>query len=504
MEWVCASKALPAVPEVAMTTISLCNNPDVDMGRLAVLISSDTALTAKMLQLANSSFYGGRTKVKTVRAALVRLGLKVSRVAVLGFSLASKTEFASDSEFDAQRFWRYALTSASAARLIAERVCPSRKDEAFAAGLMQDIGVLAFHCAMPEVYSEVLAAQRAEPTLELWELEAQKLGTTHPEVGGELLRRWRLPAEIYEPICYHHDTGDGEAESVHAGNRKMAEILRLAAQVARLFNDAAKGITHEIVMNMVRERFSLSPRAMEDILERVESTVRETAKLFQIDPVASLSYNEIKAQAAYEIARLSVDMEEEAQSLRAEADKTAVRARELEEDKVELAKRLTTDELTGVLVRREFVRLLKDELAADGGRRSSMSLLFLDVDGFKSINANRGHLDGDVVLRCLGGFLKERTRREDAVARFGGDEFIMMLPRTELEAAMKLAERLRIGAVEVSKEWLADFEGITLSVGLFCSSCQDAESAEFLLRQADTCLLAAKAAGGNCTRYSTA
>ncbi len=504
VERICSSRALPAVPEVAVKTITLCKNPDVDLSKLASFVSSDTALAAKLLQLANSSFYASQNRVKTIRGALVRLGLKVSRIAVLGFSLAAETERKSASLFDIQRFWRYALTTAGAARLIAEAVMPAKKDEAFACGLMQDVGVLAFQCVMPEEYSEVLAAQRADPTMELSEIEAVKLGATHMEIGSRLLRRWRLPAEMYEPISDHHCSDETESDDPRAKVSQMTWILRLGATIARLFNDPAKGITHEMVMKMAQERFGLSRKGVVRILERVESTVRETAKLFQIDPASTASYEEIKAQAAYEIARLSADMEHEIQDLRTKAEQIELRARELEEDKVELSRRLAFDELTGVLSRPELLKRLESELSTIRTHGGSISLLFMDIDKFKSVNDNHGHGGGDVVLKSLGEFLNQKTRQQDAVARYGGDEFLMMLPGADLESAMKIAERLRISVAEASKEWLSGLGGVTLSVGLFCASAGPEINSKLFLRQANTCFYAAKAAGGNCTRYNAA
>jgi len=500
---ICSSKALPAVPAVALKTIEMCNDPDVNLGRLAKLVSSDPALAAKMLQLANSSFSAARTKVSTVRDSVVRLGLKVTRITVLAFSLAAETRRKKPGGFSIDYFWRYALTTANGARLLAETVHPASSDDAFAAGLMQDIGVLALQCAAPEAYAEVLQRQRAEPTAELWEIETDILGLTHMDVGSCLLRSWRLPSDITDPIAHHHRPITDDMAKLPAKTLEMTRFLTLAANVARLFNETGKGITHETLMLRGREEFGLSEETMTGILERVQSAVSDTLRLFTIRPTTTPSYEDIKAQAASEIARLTQEMNAEIRAWQAQAERTAQEKEALEAEKMRISERMLTDELTGTLSRHEFLRRLDVELAHAARAHTDSALMFVDIDNFKSVNDRYGHTAGDAVLRGLGDFLKSHLREEDAVARYGGDEFVVMLSRTKPEAAMKIAERLRFGVGVASRSWADGVPGITVSVGLYCTRAGGDLSKETMLDRADRCLYAAKTAGRNRTRYAT-
>ena len=502
IEKVCASDALPAVPAVAVKIIELSQDPNVGLPEIAKAISSDAALTAKILQLANSSFSGSRNPLTTVQAALVRLGLKITRITVLGFSLATDLKRKSPPHFDMDYFWRCAVTTAVSARLIAAAVRPRAEDEAFAAGLMQDIGSLAFACVLKEEYSEVLAAQAERPTEDLVAIERQILGASHVEVGAELLKRWKLPAELYEPIRIHRRLDEMDEET-SPRVVEMARILSLASQISRLFNSPAKGITHEIVMKEAQDSFDLSEEQMADILDNIKGVVNETVSLFNLDPQETLSYEEVKAQAAFEIARLSSELSGEMLTRREETEQAVKQLRELEQQKEELSKRMAIDELTGVYTRTEFLIGLRAELARMQRHREQLALLFVDVDRFKQVNDNYGHRVGDAVLAGMGSLLLKGLREYDVAARYGGDEFVVMLPQIDAESAKKVAERIRFDVALHSKEWLPDESSITVSIGLYCVSASEDQDPESLLEKADQCLYAAKHAGRNCTRYAT-
>jgi len=501
LEKIRSSKALPSVPAVALKTIEICNDPDANLSRLAKMISSDPALAAKMLQMANSSFSAARTKVTTVRDAVVRLGLKVTRITVLAFSLATETRRKRPAAFDIDYFWRYALTTANGARLLAEATYPAWSDDAFSAGLMQDIGVLAFQYAIPEAYAEVLDRHKTEPTAELWEIETDVLGMTHMEVGSHLLRSWGLPDEICDPILRHHQPIGEEAKSLLPKTVQITRLLSLGADVARLFNEPGKGITHEMLMLRGREELGLSEETMSNLLKRVQSAVCETLALFTIRGGTTLSYDEVRAQAASEIARLSCEMSEEIHAWQAHAERAAREKEELEAEKARISEKMVTDELTGTLTRKEFLRRLDLEIAHAARVQADSALMFVDIDNFKSVNDQYGHAAGDAVLRALGGFLKSHLREEDAVGRYGGDEFVVMLARTRPEAAMKIAERLRFGVARISPSWANGVPGVTVSVGLYCARAGKPVTREEMLEKADRCLYAAKTAGRNCTRY---
>ena len=124
-----------------------------------------------------------------------------------------------------------------------------------------------------------------------------------------------------------------------------------------------------------------------------------------------------------------------------------------------------------------------------------LSLLMLDIDHFKRINDTHGHAAGDKVLRAVAASIKGQLRNVDMVFRFGGEEFLILLSNTGRDAAAVVGERLRQAAQ--AQEYWADDIRIDLTVSLGCSTLLPAESAESLLRRADSALYVAKREGRN-------
>jgi diguanylate cyclase len=149
---------------------------------------------------------------------------------------------------------------------------------------------------------------------------------------------------------------------------------------------------------------------------------------------------------------------------------------------------LRTDPLTGVANRRAFDETLKSMLAQKNRYSTPLSLAILDIDFFKQINDKQGHLDGDRVLQELAQLLRGNMRDCDVLARFGGEEFVILMPNTELPAACNLSERIR-ATVEGSLS-------ITVSMGVATANGDENESE--LIARADAALYMAKKAGRNC------
>jgi diguanylate cyclase (GGDEF)-like protein len=159
-----------------------------------------------------------------------------------------------------------------------------------------------------------------------------------------------------------------------------------------------------------------------------------------------------------------------------------------------------TDELTGVPNRRAVLALLAQLL-----RRSATptSILIMDIDHFKSINDRHGHLIGDETLRSMTAHLRDAVAEPALFGRLGGEEFAVVLPATDLEQAIAIAERLRerVTRIDLSR-WLGE-RRLTVSIGV-ATSVPTLDSMGVMLHRADAALYAAKDAGRNCVRTHVA
>lgn len=153
------------------------------------------------------------------------------------------------------------------------------------------------------------------------------------------------------------------------------------------------------------------------------------------------------------------------------------------------------DPLTGTGNRIAMDQTLQREIELSRRHLQPLSVLMLDIDHFKQVNDIHGHSTGDDVLKAVAASIKHQLRNVDMVFRYGGEEFLILLSNTSREAAAMVGERLRF-AVQ-SEEYLADAHTILLTVSLGCSTLLPGESAESLLRRADSALYVAKREGRN-------
>jgi diguanylate cyclase (GGDEF)-like protein len=151
----------------------------------------------------------------------------------------------------------------------------------------------------------------------------------------------------------------------------------------------------------------------------------------------------------------------------------------------------TRDPLTGLFNRRYMEESLERELHRAGREESALSLLILDLDNFKRFNDRLGHAAGDTLLRSLGEFLLAQVRREDIPCRYGGEEFVVILPKATKQDAYRRAESLR---EEARAQWVPYGPGVTVSIGV-AGYPEDAATTRSLLDSADAALYRAKAEG---------
>jgi diguanylate cyclase (GGDEF)-like protein len=162
-----------------------------------------------------------------------------------------------------------------------------------------------------------------------------------------------------------------------------------------------------------------------------------------------------------------------------------------------LKRQAAYDSLTGLLNRGEILRILKNELAKADREGNSVGLIMADIDSFKKINDTYGHMAGDVVLRLTSERMHSLMRSYDFVGRYGGEEFMIILPGFDLQGAVALAERLR---QSINDEGMNTPEGmipVTISLGVTLSDMERKLDMEALIKAADSALYKAKKNGRN-------
>ena len=181
--------ALPTIPKVVQEVIDSFNNDNVSIDEIARKLAADQVLSAKLLRLANSSYYHSSRSVGTVDDAVLMLGFMTVRTLVISSGLTGG--FKAMPGVDLKQFWRYSLHTAVISKWIAKKI-GGNSDFAFTVGLMHAIGQLVMHAAMPE---QTLQVDKIAGPLDSRRLSVEQtsFGYNFSDVGAELARRWRFP-----------------------------------------------------------------------------------------------------------------------------------------------------------------------------------------------------------------------------------------------------------------------------------------------------------------------
>ena len=192
---------LPAVPRVYAELTGVLQSGTASAADAARVVEGDIAIAAKVLQLANSAYFGRRSPVSNVPAAVAYLGVDVLRALVLQAEAFSAFAIAAPIRgFDVERLHRH---SSAVARLAAEIVgTQPARDEAFTAGLLHDVGLLVLAGQSQKDFARMLS-DASQSNRHLSEISLERFGATHAEIGAHLLSLWGLPATITEPVARH-------------------------------------------------------------------------------------------------------------------------------------------------------------------------------------------------------------------------------------------------------------------------------------------------------------
>ena len=220
---------LRPLPPIAAQVLQIAEGDTFSAHELAQAISSDPALTARVLRVANSAYYGFPRRITTIRDAVVLLGFRQVRSTLLATS-AIRSMLAYD-DLDGNTFWRHSITVGLLAQLLARHE-GVHQDEAFTAGVLHNVGRLALVQARPEAFRRAIELANGRG-ISLHDAERYVFGFTDAEVGGALARHWRFPGDLADAIAEHAvDPADFEDHS------------SLAALVARARSfAAAHGVT---------------------------------------------------------------------------------------------------------------------------------------------------------------------------------------------------------------------------------------------------------------------
>lgn len=216
-------RSVPSLPHLYSELLQELESADPRIEKIAKIVKQDIGMTAKILQIVNSAFFGLRRNVTDAAQAINFLGLDTVKSLTLGIGVFSQFEKTNLSSQVLSQLWSHSFAVGRIARAISEQIKPSTASDAFTAGLLHDIGEVLLAVNMPEKFS-LFQKSLEEKDDDRTDYERQIFETTHSEVGGYLLGLWGLPHQVVEAVAFHHFPSDFETEiftpltAVHIAN----------------------------------------------------------------------------------------------------------------------------------------------------------------------------------------------------------------------------------------------------------------------------------------------
>jgi len=221
-ELIVGSVELSSLPEIYSRINDLVDDPYCSVNDIGKIISNDPSLTTRLLKLVNSPFYGFPSQISTVARAIAIIGMQELRDLVLATSVTRMFTGIPADLVDMTQFWRQSIYCGLVARSIASRCNNKNRERLFVAGMLHKIGALVIYKKIPELSREAISRVQFNSEV-LYKAENDVFGFNHADVGGELIRQWKLPVNLETAIEHHLFPSDslddsGDTAIVHLAN----------------------------------------------------------------------------------------------------------------------------------------------------------------------------------------------------------------------------------------------------------------------------------------------
>ncbi len=267
---------LPAVPDVAHKVMKLLADPNSTSSMICKAISADQALTARILKISNSAFYGCLRTINNLQSAIVIIGYTAIRSLVIA---VSSREVYKRFGLTEQMMWEHSVGVGVASHILAQEVKLSKVDDVFVCGLLHDLGKVVMNNADPERYKQVMETVYNE-NVEPIEAEREIFGFTHTEVGALVVKKWNLTEELEKVVRFHHDINQLSDQDEYVFI--LASLLNLADRICRRLGIGSRGADESIEVKgtTTAKTIGLADDRMDEVVAKIEQVYSEERNIF--------------------------------------------------------------------------------------------------------------------------------------------------------------------------------------------------------------------------------
>lgn len=275
-------KELSTSPTILREVLNLVNSPDTSAKGLAELVLKDPGLTARLLKIANSSYYGFRHEVSSIQQAIVMMGLNAVKYFVLSLTVLNQLyNQKGKSRLNQKQLWLHFLEVASATKKVAQQTGYEQADEAYIAGLLHDIGIILLENNFPDDYQNVLKLICKGETI--IEAESEVFGVDHQEVAGYVISHWNMPSILQAPISKHHLDNEEDLDKLS----KIGKMVALVDSMAMVPFDELKNLDNAQkrlnTLNILSGELNIEASKLVEMHNNLASEIASSATFMELD-----------------------------------------------------------------------------------------------------------------------------------------------------------------------------------------------------------------------------
>lgn len=253
---------------------ALLESPECSLVTVGEAIEKEPDLTARLLRLSNSAFYGFSTRLSTVTEAISLIGIQQVQDLILASSIISQFKGVDDEFVSIKGFWKHSLACGIGSRLLALEKRLPKADKFFVAGLLHDMGRLVLYSRAPQEAREVFELYQKERLL-LHEAEQRVLGFDHQQIAGAVMQLWKFPANLTQAVACHHNPASADLA------RQEAAVVHLADHLVNALGIGSSGSRHVPPLSMrAWETLGLPTTALPAIVAGMDAQLGAVEEVF--------------------------------------------------------------------------------------------------------------------------------------------------------------------------------------------------------------------------------
>ncbi len=265
-------RALGSYAPILQEVEAVLADPQSSLMHVGAVIENDPDLTARLLRLGNSSFYGFPTRLETVSEAISLIGIQQVQDLIVASNVVDTFSGVNPEFVNMESFWRHSLACGIGARILAMQKRMPKPEKFFVAGLLHDAGRLVLYSQAPHIAQQIFERTRQKRML-LREAEVEVLGFDHAQIGEALLRTWLYPANLVHAVANHHRPLNSDAFRMEAAIVHLADSLVNAMQIGTSGEHFVSPVQPRVwqLLNLELDALESVVNAIDDQIEAVQA-----------------------------------------------------------------------------------------------------------------------------------------------------------------------------------------------------------------------------------------